>query len=128
MVCQKCRLRDASVHVTSWRRPLEPPSAASQDEDVDLHFCEECASVEAQTNPHLNPLLRCGPGACPRRMRVIDVNPTYTLVKPLSAEPSVVPEELALLTSRLPNDCAVVGLEFEVICNDAQLDWLRGLV
>lgn len=127
MICQKCRSRDASVHVTSWRRPPEPPSTASQEENVDLHFCEECASVEAQTNPHLNPRLRCGPGSRPRKMRVIDVDPTHTLVKLLSAEANMMPENLALLTSRLPKDYAVVGLEFEVICNDAQFDWLRGL-
>lgn len=110
------------VHVTGSRRVDSISGQPSANEEFQHHFCELCAS----SSPLVNPALKYGPDAISEKFRVISVSAERTRVRLLRTEGEAVPEEWSLLTSRLPPDYAVVGMEFGITCSPEELEQLKG--
>jgi hypothetical protein len=125
MLCQRCQLNHANVHLSRWRRALGLAYEAVQPEPVEQHFCEECAAKEKTTNPLLNPLLGAGPGVRRIQGRVLSIDADRITIRPFSIEPPAPLEDISLSTARIPERYAL-GDHFGVICNDAELEWLKG--
>ncbi len=122
MLCEKCQLREATVHLTG-RGPIALPSGKPRlVKTFEHHFCEPCAS----TSSLVNPALRYGANAISEKFRVVSVSPEYTRVRLVRTEAQAAPEEWTFLTSRLPPKYAVVGMEFGITCSPEELDQLKG--
>src|SRR5207249_2169382 len=95
---------------------------SSVDEPFEHHFCESCAS----SSPLVNPVLRYGPDVISEKFIVVSVSPERTRVRQLRTEAEAAPEEWSFLTSRLPPQDAVVGMEFAITCTPEELEQLKG--
>jgi len=122
MLCEKCQEREAMVHVTGSRRVDSISGEPIANEEFQHHFCELCAS----SSPLVNPALRYGPDAISEKFRVISVSAERTRVRLLRTGAEAEPEEWSVLTSRLPPNCAVVGMEFGITCSPEELEQLKG--
>ena len=94
----------------------------SADEAFEHHFCELCA----QSSPLVNPSMAYGPDAATEKLRVVSVSAERTVVRLVRTEKQPTPEDWSLLTSRLPPQCGVVGMEFQVTSSPAELKRLQG--
>ncbi len=114
MLCEKCKQKDATVHIT------EVVQATSQQ--VKHHLCESCADV-FQASDVVQRMLARVPMI---KLRVGDVSPRRTLLQVLGGEHdgetwSVVTERLLELQIE-PFD----GHEFEVQDDEVYIEWLKG--
>lgn len=123
MVCEKCQQLEATVHVTGGRTIESPTGQPISNEKFEHHFCEACASKSLIANPEL----RYGPGTRTEELRVISVSGERTVVRLVRTETQPIAEEWTFLTSRLPPQYAVVGLEFRMTFTPAELEHLMGL-
>ena len=122
MLCEKCEKRFATVHLSGWKTT----SHASR-EDFNHHYCEDCAAELEKSDPLLNPLLAAGPNAKRYKLRVMSVNPEAIVVRRIGTESENEMEDWIFTRSLFPpEDYRRVGMEFEVCCNEAELEWLKG--
>src|SRR6185295_12021857 len=105
MLCEKCRQRDATVHLSGSRKVETVSGQTSANESFEHHLCEPCAS----RSPLANPALGYGPDAISEKLRVIAVSSEHTRVNLLRTESDAVPEEWILVTSHLPSHYTTVG-------------------
>src|SRR5437867_11714800 len=122
MLCEKCQQREAKVHVTGTRRVDAVSGESNAKRKLWHHFCESCAS----SSPLVNPTLNYGPDAIAEKLRAISVSAERTVVRLVRTEADAVPEEWSLLTSGLPSDYRVVGMEFGITCSPKELQHLKG--
>ena len=122
MLCEECQQREAMVHLTGRGGVAANSDETSVDEAFANHFCESCAS----SSPLVNPALKYGPDVISENFRVVSVSAERTQVRQVRTETEAVPEELSLLTSRLPPQFAVIGIEFGIICSPEELEQLKG--
>ena len=118
MLCEKCQQREASTHLTVTVFSGEP----SGGETCEHHFCASCAA----SSPLANPKMKYGPDVISEWFRVVGVSADYTKVRLIRNESNAVPEEWSFLTSRLPSQYAVVGMEFGITCSPLELEQLKG--
>lgn len=120
MLCEKCNEREATVHVTGSSRVAAPSGV---EETFEHHFCESCAS----NSQLVNPALGYGPDAISEKFRVVSVSPEHIRVRLVRTETEAAPVEWSFLTSRLPPQYAIVGMEFEITCSPEELEQLKGV-
>jgi hypothetical protein len=119
MTCQKCELKEASVHIAVL--PQEGASRGSTE--FTLHFCPECHEQYERER-----LAEAFPSEQPvqEQLRVIESTPKFTVVRLVRTESQPSPQEWRLVTSRLPKQYRSVGMEFGIAFTSAQLDYLKG--
>ncbi len=110
------------VHLTGSRRVAALSGEPSVDEAFEHHFCESCAS----SSPLVNPVLRYGPDVISEKFRVVSVSSEHTRVRLVRTEAEAAPEEWSFLTSRLPPQYALLGMEFGITCSPEELEQLKG--
>lgn len=131
MVCENCKTRIATLHLSGWKKVRAISNEGEPLEHIDHHdhhFCEHCAAELKQSNPLLNPSLRVGPDARTIKVRVIGVTSDRVVLKEIGTESQVTPQEWSFLRARLPAAYTKPGMEFEVIFNSTELEWLQGRV
>jgi len=126
MLCENCQKAFATVHLSGSRRTRIGLGEQEQEESFEHHYCEACAEELKKTSPMLNPLLQAGPGARIVELRVISASSDRIVVRQIGPDSDSSQPEWAFLTSRLPAQFAVPGMEFGMAVTDAQLKWLRG--
>lgn len=128
MLCEKCRLNEATVHRVGWTRIHGGVIDIGMIQEFEHHLCEACAAELRRTDPILNPLLMIGPGARRFKVCVLSADPEQTLVRLTSTEPQSQTEECVFLTSRYPSSerPPVIGEELEMCCTLAELEWMKG--
>ena len=122
MICETGQQREAMVHVTGSRRIESFSGEPGANEQFEHHFCEPCAS----SNPLVNPALEYGLDARTEKLRVISTSAERTVLRLLRTETQPVAEEWSVLTSQLPPQYAVVGMEFEITSTPAELKRFQG--
>lgn len=122
MLCEQCQQRDATVHLTGSTKVSASSGEADVEEAFEHHFCESCAA----SSPLVNPALRYGPDVISEKFRVVSVSPEHTRVRLVRTEADAAPEEWSFLTSCLPPQYAVVGMEFGITCSPQELEQLKG--
>ena len=122
MLCEKCQQREATVHLTGSTKRSSLSTDVSPDESFEHHFCEPCSSSE----PLVNLKLRYGPDVISENLKVLSVSPERTVVRLVRTEADATPEEWSFLTSRFPQQYAVVGMEFGITCSPQELEHLKG--
>lgn len=114
MLCEKCKQRDALVHITE----LNPITSR----EVQRHLCSSCAEDFQQSDIVYRMLTR-GPMI---RFRVTTVSPERVLVNVVGGRHdgenwSFVPDRLRQLQIETDD-----GFEFELQEDEAFIDWLKG--
>lgn len=127
MLCEKCRLREATLSI--WVANSSRDSAASADNEpgnriavcrLCAHQCEQELAFEAVG---LTPGLELNW----ERLRVLNVTPEWTTLRLLRSEAGTgLPTDWAVLTARLNMPSLQVGEELELGFSSDTLDWLRG--
>src|SRR2546430_10867138 len=107
MLCENCQKRVANVHLSGWKKVGDVSSERERVEQIDHHFCEDCATELQISSPLLNPSLRAGADARRLKLRVISVSPDNTVLRRISSEPKTREEDWIFLTTRLPSQYAV---------------------
>ena len=126
MLCENCQEKVANVHVNGWRRVSPGRNETERAEAVERHFCEPCAKELERTDPLLNPLLKAGPDGRRIKVRITSVTPDRTLARQVRSGSQAGTDDMVFLTPRLPPEYAVAGMEFEITCSKAELEWLQG--
>jgi hypothetical protein len=128
MLCENCQKSFATVHLSGWQRTPGAPGEEEPEQSFEHHYCAACEEELSKTNPLLNPLLKAGPGARMVELRVISASLDWIVVRQIGPDSDSSQPEWSFLTSRLPAQYAVPGMEFGMAVTDAQLKWLRGEV
>ena len=127
MLCEKCRLNEATHHHLGWSRIHDGVIDAERIEEFERHLCESCNAELRRTDPILNPLSMIGPAARRFKVRVLSADTEQTLVRLTPTQPQGQTEECVFLTSRFPStEVPVAGEEFELYCPVAELEWMKG--
>src|SRR5882724_6085693 len=128
MLCEKCKLNEATVHHVGWSRIHGGVIDIGRIEEFERHLCEACAAELRKTDPIVNPLLMKGPAARRFKVCVLSADPEQTLIRLTPTEPQGQTEECVFLTSRFPSSESppVIGEEFELYCPVAELEWMKG--
>jgi len=126
MLCEQCNGRDATRHFVGWSRIHDGVVDVGRIERFERHLCETCVTELRNTDPIVNPLLILGPRPLRLTIRILSAsaNPDQTLVRLNFSEPEIKVEECMFLTSRF--GLHGVGEESEWICDEAELEWLKG--
>jgi len=112
--------------LSGWQRTPGEPGEEEREQRFEHHYCAACEEELRKTSPMLNPLLKAGPGARMVELRVMSASPDRIVVRQIGPDSNSSEQEWAFLTSRLPAQYAVLGMEFGMAVTDAQLKWLRG--
>jgi hypothetical protein len=112
MMCQKCELKEASVHIAV----LPQEGASTGSTEFTFHFCPECHEQYERER-----LAEAFPSEQPvqEQLRVIESTPKFTIVRLVRTESQPSP-------ARLPKQYRSVGMEFGIAFTSAQLDYLKG--
>lgn len=140
MLCEKCRLKPANVHLTH-----KVPASGSETLEIESehHFCQECADQFKRSSPLFNPILdpkrpilidetsdanpsvltyAGSPGTRTERLRVEEIAPERIVLRVINSD-----EVWMVLPSRLKGIHGwAVGTEIGMSLTAVALEWLQG--
>jgi hypothetical protein len=126
MVCENCKRRIATVHLSGWKKVRAASNQGEQVEHIDHHFCDHCAAELKESSDLLKPLGGGGQDARTMKVRVIGVTLDHVVLKEICSKAQATPQEWSFLRGRLPTGYAKLGMEFEMTFNNTELEWLQG--
>jgi hypothetical protein len=128
MLCEKCKLNEATSHRVGWSRIHGAVINIGRIEEFERHLCEACATELRRIDPIVNPSLMIGLASRRFKVCVLRADTEQTLVRLTATEQPSQTEECVFLTSRFPSSDSppVIGEEFEMYCTVAELEWMKG--
>src|SRR5690348_9308894 len=125
MLCQKCQLREATVHLTSVPDKNAPTSFTQKA--VRINVCEACArNREQELVFGVLGLDLGGASLVWEKLQVLDVTPQWTTVRPIRSEDGNAVDNWRFMTERLPEPSWEVGDVVEIGLDSEALKWLTG--
>jgi hypothetical protein len=126
MLCQKCKQKEATVHIAESRGDPPFSETATGSAEFTLHFCVACGEEYQQEVFARTLFPNSAEQPITEQFRVVQSSPDRTIVRLVRTESQPVPVDWSLLTPRLPTHLCSVGKEFTMTFTPSELEFLKG--